>query len=630
MSLFSPRKEPLLPQQEREHAAQKRAKDLEKAREDYPWTVGVPTLPGVPLLDGLPKAEKPGLDWLLKVAEPGLAILRNQLAVKRARATTPDDAAMGAAEAHIRLLEDHLAAKVALGGLVGADPAEALGEALHAAVGDLGIPFGEGTQPSHASQLAVGGEKAIGIGDYRDLFQTIPPPSIAWNFENNVAFAELRLSGPNAAMIQGIDSLPPNFALTPEDYARVVPGDRLDSALAEGRLFLLDYRPLAAIETGTGEGGATKYLWAPLALFGRRPGSGSLLPVAIQTGQDPAKDPLVLVSEDPNDVAWALARAIVQVADGNYHELIAHLAGTHLVIEAFAVATHRQLAEIHPIALLLLPHVKGTLSINASAAGSLISTGGPIDQIFAGQIASTQQAAVTARLGFDFTGRMLPHDLEARKVGPDRLPQYAYRDDALLVWAAIEAWVANYVALYYPDEATFAADTEIAAWSADLLENGKLAGFGGVASRESLVETLTMVIFTGSAQHAAVNFPQRTVMTFAPGVSGAGWAPGPEVPPLNRAHWLAMYPPLDLAQKQLNTLQLLGGVYYNLLGEYETGGVLSRAWFEDPAIVADDGPLARFRARLAEIETVITTRNRQRDTPYPYLLPSLIPASINI
>jgi arachidonate 15-lipoxygenase len=91
-----------------------------------------------------------------------------------------------------------------------------------------------------------------------------------------------------------------------------------------------------------------------------------------------------------------------------------------------------------------------------------------------------------------------------------------------------------------------------------------------------------------------------------------------------------MYPPLDLAQKQLNTLQLLGGVYYNLLGEYETGGLISRAWFEDPAIVEENGPLARFRARLAEIETVITTRNRQRDTPYPYLLPSLIPASINI
>src|SRR5690606_17939368 len=130
---------------------------------------------------------------------------------------------------------------------------------------------------------------------------------------------------------------------------------------------------------------------------------------------------------DPHWWSWQMAMTVVQVADGNYHELFAHLARTHLVVEAFALATHRQLAPEHPLNALLLPHFEGTLFINSLAAGSLIAKGGPIDQIFGGTIESTQMAAVQDRLAFDFSAHPLPVDLQTRKVDDSaKLPDYPY------------------------------------------------------------------------------------------------------------------------------------------------------------------------------------------------------------
>ena len=41
---------------------------------------------------------------------------------------------------------------------------------------------------------------------------------------------------------------------------------------------------------------------------------------------------------------------------------------------------------------------------------------------------------------------------------PKKLPDYPYRDDALLVWKNIHAWVENYLSLYYPNDAAVQAD----------------------------------------------------------------------------------------------------------------------------------------------------------------------------
>ena len=314
------------------------------------------------------------------------------------------------------------------------------------------------------------------------------------------------------------------------------------------------------------------------------------------------------------------------MAEGNYHELFVHLGRTHLLIEAFTVATRRNLADIHPISILLLPHFEGTLFINNAAVNSLIAPGGAIDEIFAGTIGVKQQAAGGDRLAYDFYENMLPNNLNKRGVEDSGvLPNYPYRDDAILVWNAIEKWVTEYTAIYYDRDSAVTGDTELAAWAADLATAGKVKGFSAITSREQLTQVLTMVIFTASAQHAAVNFPQNSFMSFAPSISGAIW--GDANPSgATEADWLKTLVPLELAKTQLNLLYLLGGVYYRMLGNYQTNDFPYLAWFEDNKV---DVALDRFNQSLEAIEATINERNKTRET-YEFLLPSKIPMSINI
>lgn len=142
-----------------------------------------------------------------------------------------------------------------------------------------------------------------------------------------------------------------------------------------------------------------------------------------------------------------MAKTIVQIADFNYHELISHLAATHLLIEPFVVTSHRQLADNHPLKVLLLPHFEGTLFINWAAQLSLVNDGGKVDTLFSGTIESSRKL-VAERLNLSFNEAMLPNQIRLRGVDNSSLV-YPYRDDALSLWDAIFKWVSAYLDVYY-------------------------------------------------------------------------------------------------------------------------------------------------------------------------------------
>ena len=645
-----PSADPTLPQNDTPAQRAARAAQLTATQAVYVWTTDVPTLPGVPLATDVPKNDVPTIAWFGKLITIGLAIVRNALAVKlgavEAGELTAAHADYAAQLAECDAIEaSTLKIAAAHGAHEGGNIFERIIDDVESAVAtierDAHLTLLEGYKARIEELMKVSDDEVAGIGSsaprsldaYRALFQTLPVPGIAYDFQNDASFARLRVQGPNNMLIAAVgDALPAKFPLTAKQYAAVVNGDTLDRALADGRLFLLDYQDLAVLDPGTYRGEA-KYAWQPIALFAVPPGGASLVPVAIQCGQDPTDFPIFTPSPAPEKLwGWEMAKLVVQVADGNYHELFAHLARTHLVIEAFAVATHRHLAEVHPIWALLVPHYEGTLFINEAAATSLIAAGGPIDHIFAGTITSSQAAAVDARLAFDFYGKMLPADLAGRGVGvTSALADYPYRDDALLVWNTIHEWARQYVDLYYMNDAAVVADTELAAWAACLATEAKIKGFGPVTTRKQLAEICTMVMFTASAQHAAVNFPQKDIMTFAPAITGAGWEAAPTGQRgQDKPGWLAMMPPMGLALEQLNVLELLGSLHYRPLGDYRSNAFPYPLWFQDPRVTAKSGPLAWFQAALADVEAEIVARNAQRLAPYPYLQPSLIPTSINI
>lgn len=639
---------PSLPQNDTPAELTQRAAQLAAAQAVYVWTTDVPTLPGVPLATDVPKNDAPTIAWFGILIGVGLAIVRNALAVKlggvdKGELDTPR-AAYEAALVECDAIEVSTAKITAehgehSGGTIFDRIVGDVEHAVAAAERDTHLALLKGYKDRLEELMKI--DEAAGLGSktprsldaYRALFQTLPVPGISYMFQDDSEFARLRVQGPNCMLITAVgDALPANFPLSAAKYSAVVNGDTLAAALADGRLFLLDYKPLEILDPGTYRTEA-KYAWQPLALFAVPPGGSSLVPVAIQCGQDPADYPIFTPSPVAEKIwGWEMAKLVVEVADGNYHELFAHLARTHLVIEAFAVATHRHLADVHPIWALLVPHFEGTLFINEQAATSLIAAGGPIDHIFAGTITSSQAAAVDARLAFDFYGKMLPADLAARGVGTgSALADYPYRDDALLVWNAIHEWARQYVDLYYANDAAVAADSELTAWAACLAGEAKIKGFGPVTTRKQLIDICTMVMFTASAQHAAVNFPQKDIMAFAPAITGAGWQAAPTGQRgQDKTCWLAMMPPMALALQQLNVLELLGSVHYRPLGDYRSNAFPYPKWFQDPRVTAKEGPLAWFQAALVNVETEIAARNAQRMQPYPYLQPSLIPTSINI
>jgi arachidonate 15-lipoxygenase len=638
------RKEPTLPQNDSPSAQLARAIQLAKAKIEFIWDDTVPAVKGVPMSHTVPESNKPTLEWFVQVIEVVGKIAENAIANFFEDNNHTKYKELKKALDKLNEIKDVLdifTGKSTHKGLFGAlkEAAEAASAELYLAKHTRTISDDLGKFKDLLDSLSndLSAKADPKLEEYKKLFNTIELDPHAENFQNDDIFAYYRVAGPNPMLITSISELPAKFKVTNEGYQGYMGSDdSLELALADKRLFTLDYKELQTLSDHPGcTDGVPKQLFAPMVLMSLSKGSNALMPVAIQPSQNGSASEVVYAVESSGEAGyweWQTAKSFVEMAEGNYHELFVHLGRTHLLIESFVVATQRNLAAAHPLNVLLTPHFEGTLFINNLATGSLIAANGPIDQIFAGEISATQLAAGTDRLAYDFYANMLPTDLEARGVNDKTvLPNYPYRDDATQIWNAIYNWVSEYVNIYYIDDNAVQGDTELVAWVADVSIQGKVKGFKDISSTEQLKQVLTMIIFTGSAQHAAVNFPQSSLMTYSPAISGSIWGPKPPQGS-DMTQWNEMLTPLNLASQQMNLLLLLGGVYYRMLGNYQTNDVPYPSWFEDSRIVDKGEALDRFKAALDVIESDINNRNKTDKSRrnYSHLLPSKIPMSINI
>jgi arachidonate 15-lipoxygenase len=464
---------------------------------------------------------------------------------------------------------------------------------------------------------------AKSLDDYARLFSTIGLPPVSKDYAKDDSFAGMRVCGPNPVMIRRLTGRDPRLPLTDAEFAGVVPGDSLDAALAEARLYLADYQILEGIECGNFPR-EQKYVYAPLALFVVQKATKRLVPVAIQCKQQPGPQNPVFTPHDGYN--WLIAKTIVEIADGCIHETSTHLARTHILMEPFVVSTYRQLAPNHPLGVLLGPHFEGTLAINEQAWKQLIADKGGVDQLLGCSIKASRGLAGTAVMQTRIQESYLPKTLAARGVADrEALPDYPYRDDAALYYDAIQTWVAAYLGLYYRTPTDLQSDLELQAWVREIAssDGGRIAGMpndGTFRVVEELRDVVTFVLFTCSVQHAAVNFPQFDLMSYAPNMPLAGYRPAPTgKAPATEADYLAMLPPLDMAELQLDLGYLLGSLHYTQLGQYGDR-------FRDPQVA----PLLRnFQNQLGEIDRTIAERNRTRRA-YTTLAATGIPQSINV
>lgn len=470
-------------------------------------------------------------------------------------------------------------------------------------------------------------EPPASLADYEAYFAVIDAPPVV-DFLNeepgrgDAAFAWQRLAGPNPMVIERISAIPEHFAVTAADCASMLgEGDDLSTALSEGRVFLADYKLLDGVPGGNTDG-RQKYMTAPLALFAQTRSRG-FMPLAIQLHQAPRDDTPLFVPD--GSWRWRMARTFVQVADANLHQAIAHLGTTHLIIEAVALASYRNLAEVHPVWKLLEGHFYGTHFINHMAKTSLIAPGGLVDQIMGGAIESTAAAVHAGIQAFDLQ-QSAPHKALGARGLMDRtaLPVFPYRDDALPVWDALYAYTTRYVHLYYTSDDDVKGDTEVAAMLAELGSptGGRLQHIRPVTTRGELAELLANIIFIATAQHAAVNFTQFPYQGWVANMPGAAWGTPPtKDTPDTEAAFRQRLPPTDMMLAAADAVYQLSNIRDNTLGDY---GLFARSDRRVKPLVTE------LQERLERVEAQAVARDTTRPITYPYLRPSQIPNSIHI
>lgn len=105
-----------------------------------------------------------------------------------------------------------------------------------------------------------------------------------------------------------------------------------------------------------------------------------------------------------------------------------HLTKTHLVMEAFAVASWRQLPSIHPVFQLLFPHLRSVMAINTIGMNELIAKGGIVDKTLSVGGGGHIQLLEKTYKSFKFEMLSLPETLTKREVDDtEKLPIYYYR-----------------------------------------------------------------------------------------------------------------------------------------------------------------------------------------------------------
>jgi arachidonate 15-lipoxygenase len=456
------------------------------------------------------------------------------------------------------------------------------------------------------------------IEGYGALYPELGAPTVSTMWQSDHTFAWQRIAGVNPMPMRRVKEMRDGLRVGEAEFARVFPGKgTLASALAEGRVFECDYTFLDGAATGT-TFDRKKWLPAPYALFVAS--GGALAPFAVELGKQSGHR----VVTPGEGTLWTIAKLAVQIGDANHHETISHLGRTHLVMEAVALATKRQLAEKHPLHRLLWQHCEFTLPINNSAATNLIAPGGAIDCAFGGTIEASASFVKVGLDSFDLGKSAPPLDLAARGLD-DReiLSAHPYRDDAMPVWDAIRRFVDRYVHIAYADDAAVAADVELAAFCAELAANdgGRIRGVVRPMTIDALVDFVSTIVWTASAQHAAVNFPQYPFMGYVPNMAGAFWSEWPpkdlDAPNL----YGSLLPPYNVAVLQMHTVYQLSSLRINHLGKY---GLTT---FLDGAI---HDAVKAFQADLEGVEKATKQRDAGRYMSYPHLFPSNIPQSIHI
>ncbi|PSS26944.1 Lipoxygenase [Actinidia chinensis var. chinensis] len=310
----------------------------------------------------------------------------------------------------------------------------------------------------------------------------------------------------------------------------------VEEAIENKRLFILDYHDmlLPFMERMNSLPGRKAYASRTVFVCTR---TGFLRPIAIELSLPPTpsspKNTRVYTHGHDNTThwIWKLAKAHVCSNDAGVHQLVNHWLRTHACMEAYIIAAHRQLSSMHPIFMLLHPHMRYTLEINALARQSLINGGGIIEACFSPGKYSMDVSSAAYKSTWRFDMEALPADLIRRGMAVEDpsmpcgvklvIEDYPYAADGLLIWSAIKELVESYVEHFYPEPGLVTSDLELQAWWNEVKNKGHYdkrnePWWPKLDTKEDLCGILTTMIWIASGQHAAINFGQYPFGGYVP------------------------------------------------------------------------------------------------------------------
>ncbi|MCP4441421.1 MAG: hypothetical protein GY810_21145 [Aureispira sp.] len=339
------------------------------------------------------------------------------------------------------------------------------------------------------------------FSDYRSLVESrigkaTIPAYVFRNWQSDDFFAEQLLSGCNAGLIEKCQHIEEELHKNGYD---------LSEALAKGELYQVNYEILADLSPD---------IPSPFILLQSDPDDGILIPLAIQLAPS---DPVFTPDDAPND--WLLAKMWCRMVDCNIAQMCIHLLFSHMLMDNFNLALHRNFSPSHPIYQLLIPHFKNVIAGNIVAKDVLIGDNGMFNRI-------TKLKDVYLDLGrkawktWSVKQKLiLPYDLEQRGMDDrEALGHYPYRDDGMLIWNAIRNYVKAVVDSYYKEDQQVQQDNELQAWIYETVHQGlKTSDLEDtIQNKKDLIDLLSGVIFNSSAIHSSLNSEMFKTMGFIP------------------------------------------------------------------------------------------------------------------
>ncbi|XP_056903153.1 LOW QUALITY PROTEIN: polyunsaturated fatty acid 5-lipoxygenase-like [Takifugu flavidus] len=470
------------------------------------------------------------------------------------------------------------------------------------------------------------------LADFERIFVTIKntvSEYVMKHWKADFMFGYQFLNGCNPVVIEKCTKLPDKLPVTNEMVSVCLErGLTLEEELQAGNIYIADYEFMDGIKPNDTDPLTQQFLAAPICLL-YRDLQKEIMPIAIQLNQIPGEDnPIFLPTDAEYD--WLLAKMWVRSIDVEHHQIVTHLLRTHLISEVFAIALFRQLPAVHPVYKLLIPHIRFTIAIDTKAREQLIGEGAIFDKANStgggGHVQLVQKAMKTLTFG----SLCFPDSIKARGMdSKEELPTYFYRDDGLKVWEAIKSYICEVVCIYYKDDEAVQHDKEIQAFVQDVRDFG-MQNFDQCEfprcfkTREELTKYLTVVIFTASAQHAAVNFGQFDWYSWVPNAPSTMRRPPPKQKGL--ADMTLIMETLPDCGRSALVLGSTWALSCYQEKELYLGTFPDDHFTEQPVKAAMD----KFRKQLAEITFSIKKRNERKELPYYYMSPIKIPNSVAI